>query len=99
MISMKQTMGTDMLNFSDIQPVRDDSPSIKVVGVGGGGGNAINRMIQSGVQGVDFVVANTDLQDLKITCPSEIADWQSMFTGFGGRSKTGNWTQCRVGKY
>ena len=54
-----------MLNFSDIQPVRDDLPKIKVVGVGGGGGNAVNRMIQSGVQGVDFVVANTDLQDLR----------------------------------
>ena len=43
-----------MLNFSDIQPVRDDLPKIKVVGVGGGGGNAVNRMIQSGVQGVDL---------------------------------------------
>ena len=55
-----------MLNFSDIQSVRDDLPKIKVVGVGGGGGNAVNRMIQSGVQGVDFVVANTDLQDLSL---------------------------------
>jgi cell division protein FtsZ len=54
-----------MLNFSDIQSVRDDLPKIKVVGVGGGGGNAVNRMIQTGVQGVDFVVANTDLQDLR----------------------------------
>ena len=54
-----------MLNFSDIQSVRDDLPKIKVVGVGGGGGNAVNRMIQAGVQGVDFVVANTDLQDLR----------------------------------
>ena len=54
-----------MLNFSDIQPVRDDLPKIKVIGVGGGGGNAVNRMIQTGVQGVDFIVANTDLQDLR----------------------------------
>ncbi len=54
-----------MLNFSDIQSVRDDLPKIKVVGVGGGGGNAVNRMIQTGVQGVDFVVANTDLQALR----------------------------------
>ncbi|MBT4184217.1 MAG: cell division protein FtsZ [Deltaproteobacteria bacterium] len=54
-----------MLNFSDIQSVRDDLPKIKVVGVGGGGGNAVNRMIQTGVQGVDFIVANTDLQDLR----------------------------------
>jgi len=39
--------------------------SIKVVGVGGGGGNAVNRMIQDDVKCVDFVVANTDAQDLE----------------------------------
>lgn len=37
---------------------------IKVIGVGGGGGNAVNRMISEKVQGVDFIVANTDLQAL-----------------------------------
>ncbi|MBB1123417.1 cell division protein FtsZ [Limosilactobacillus albertensis] len=37
---------------------------IKVIGVGGGGGNAVNRMIAEKVQGVDFIVANTDLQAL-----------------------------------
>ena len=39
--------------------------SIKVIGVGGGGGNAVNRMIQDDVKSVDFVVANTDAQDLE----------------------------------
>ena len=53
-----------MVNFSDIQPVRDDLPKIKVVGVGGGGGNAVNRMIQSGVKGTDFVVEQSEVQDL-----------------------------------
>ena len=38
--------------------------TIKVIGVGGGGGNAIDNMIQSGLQGVEFVVANTDAQAL-----------------------------------
>jgi len=38
---------------------------IKVVGVGGGGGNAINRMINAGLRGVEFIAANTDLQVLK----------------------------------
>jgi len=37
---------------------------IKVIGVGGGGGNAINTMIASGLGGVDFIAANTDLQAL-----------------------------------
>lgn len=40
---------------------------IKVVGVGGGGGNAINNMIAQGLQGVDFVVVNTDAQALKLS--------------------------------
>src|ERR1043166_10204006 len=39
--------------------------SIKVVGVGGGGSNAVNRMISAGLGGVDFLVANTDVQALK----------------------------------
>lgn len=42
----------------------DQIAKIKVVGVGGGGNNAVNRMIESGVKGVEFIVANTDLQVL-----------------------------------
>ena len=40
---------------------------IKVIGVGGAGGNAVNRMITEKVQGVDFIVANTDLQALNLS--------------------------------
>ncbi len=43
---------------------RDQIAKIKVIGVGGGGCNAVNRMIESGVGGVEFIVANTDLQVL-----------------------------------
>jgi len=42
----------------------DQIAKIKVIGVGGGGMNAVNRMVQSGVKGVEFIVANTDLQCL-----------------------------------
>ena len=45
--------------------MRDSVPSIKVVGVGGGGGNVINRMIDLNVKDVEYIAANTDLQDLK----------------------------------
>src|SRR3984893_17025785 len=38
---------------------------IKVIGVGGGGSNAVNRMVRTGLDGVDFIVANTDLQALQ----------------------------------
>ena len=38
--------------------------TIKVVGVGGGGCNAVNRMIEAGIEGVEFIAINTDVQDL-----------------------------------
>lgn len=46
---------------------RDQIAKIKVIGVGGGGCNAVNRMIESGIGGVDFIVANTDLQVLNVS--------------------------------
>src|SRR5438270_13405484 len=44
-----------------------NNAKIKVIGEGGGGGNAVNRMICAGVEGMEFVVANTDLQALQIS--------------------------------
>src|SRR5258706_12501809 len=41
------------------------SARIKVIGVGGGGGNAVNRMIQAGIKGIEFMVANTDVQAMR----------------------------------
>src|SRR5699024_6641877 len=43
----------------------NDGAVIKVIGVGGGGGNAVNRMIEENVKGVEFITANTDVQALK----------------------------------
>ncbi len=55
-----------MLGFSDIKQTESDNPVIKVVGVGGGGGNAINRMVKvMDTSAVEFIAANTDLQDLR----------------------------------
>jgi cell division protein FtsZ len=45
----------------------DQIADIKVIGIGGGGCNAVNRMIDSGLRGVDFIVANTDLQVLNVS--------------------------------
>jgi len=53
-----------MLEFDD-EAQGPGRPVIKVVGVGGGGGNALNTMIEAGVEGVDFIVANTDCQVLE----------------------------------
>ncbi|MHC5024880.1 MAG: cell division protein FtsZ, partial [Planctomycetota bacterium] len=48
-----------------LDDTRHSAANIKVVGVGGGGGNAVNRMIATGIEGVEFLAANTDCQALK----------------------------------
>ena len=57
---------------------------IKVVGVGGGGSNAVNRMVQAGLEGVEFIVANTDLQALKLNAaPNKIQIGGKLTKGLG----------------
>ena len=70
----------------------DQLAKIKVIGIGGGGGNAINRMIESGVKGVEFIAANTDYQvlknskaDIKIQIGKELTDG----LGAGGKPEVG----------
>lgn len=53
-------------SYAGMNPAR-----IKVIGVGGGGGNAVNRMVDAGMQGVDFIAMNTDLQVLNLSRVSE----------------------------
>ena len=61
-----------------------NSAKIKVIGVGGGGGNAVNRMIESHLEGVEFVVANTDLQALKFSkAPVKIQLGVKLTNGLG----------------
>ncbi|HKJ38941.1 MAG TPA: cell division protein FtsZ [Anaerolineales bacterium] len=57
----------DSTSNNNVQKQTDAFARIKVIGVGGGGSNAVNRMIDEGIQGVDFVVANTDAQALMLT--------------------------------
>ena len=61
---------------------------IKVIGVGGAGNNVINRMISAGVSGVDFIVVNTDKQDLnKSNCKNKIQIGEKLTGGMGAGSK------------
>ena len=61
---------------------------IKVIGVGGAGNNVINRMIGAGVDGVDFVVINTDKQDLnKSVCKNKVQIGEKLTNGMGAGSK------------
>ena len=61
------------INIS-LQDVGDNlHPKITVLGVGGSGGNAVNNMMNSNLEGVDFLIANTDAQALQISsCPNKI---------------------------
>ena len=57
---------------------------IKVIGVGGGGSNAVNRMVTSGLDGVEFIVANTDLQSLKLNAaPHKLQIGSKLTKGLG----------------
>lgn len=50
--------------MAEVKPAIESFAKIKVIGVGGSGGSAINRMIKSKIKGVEFIVANTDVQAL-----------------------------------
>ena len=61
---------------------------IKVIGVGGGGNNAVNRMIAKNIQGVDFVTVNTDRQALgRSNAPHQIVIGEKITKGFGAGAK------------
>ena len=49
----------------DFQMPKNQSSQIKVMGIGGGGSNAVNYMFEHGIKGVDFVICNTDAQALE----------------------------------
>jgi cell division protein FtsZ len=62
----------------------DQSAKIKVIGVGGSGGNAVNTMMSSGIAGVDFIVANTDAQALRMSkAPVKIQIGTQLTKGLG----------------
>ena len=74
----------------------DQLAKIKVVGVGGGGGNAINRMIDAGVRGVDFIAVNTDAQALNVSKAEKKIQLGTL--GAGGRPEIGKDSAVRAKK-
>ena len=82
----KSEYGYSVQSSDDIvQPAPGVNPAkIKVIGVGGGGGNAVNRMIKSGLTGVEFWLMNTDLQILNTsTCKNRIQLGAKLTNGLG----------------
>ena len=68
--------------------LKELKPRILVLGVGGAGGNAINAMIDAGLQGVEFVAVNTDAQDLKMSkADARIKIGTSLTKGLGAGAK------------
>ncbi len=71
------------IRISFNEEARNDA-RIKVIGVGGGGGNAVNRMIDAGMEGIEFIVANTDLQALRMSnAPMKIQLGVKLTNGLG----------------
>lgn len=78
--------------FSNVSQFEGKKAKIKCVGVGGGGGNAINRMVSSGIKDVTFVAVNTDAQDLmrnRALCRMQVGEKLTKGLGVGGDPKKG----------
>ena len=76
----------------DFEPVYDSGVNIKVIGVGGGGNNAVNRMISTNIRGVEFVAVNTDNQALDTSCAAKklvIGDKITKGKGAGSNPEVG----------
>ena len=74
-------------NIIDFNLPKNQSSVIKVIGIGGGGGNAINYMYENGIEGVDFAVCNTDTQALEASpIPVKIQLGENLTSGLGAGS-------------
>lgn len=81
---MENNFGPSSLNESKEKAELTSHANIKVVGVGGGGGNAVNRMIKAGLSGVDFWAMNTDAQVLEMSgAPNRIQLGSRLTNGLG----------------
>jgi cell division protein FtsZ len=91
-VVVKNGPGGPVKGDSMPQQAQQSLAKIKVVGVGGGGSNAVNRMIQSGVAGVDFLCMNTDVQALSLSQAErnmQIGEDLTRGLGAGGNPETG----------
>jgi cell division protein FtsZ len=75
------------MSLIEFENENDYNATIKVVGVGGGGTNAVNSMVRDNLRGVEFIIANTDLQSLeKSECPGKIQIGGELTRGLGAGS-------------
>ena len=75
------------MSLIEFENENDYSAIIKVVGVGGGGSNAVNSMVADNIRGVEFIIANTDVQSLdKSECPGKVQIGAELTRGLGAGS-------------
>ena len=73
----------------EFDSLAEQKANLKVIGIGGAGGNAVNRMIQAGMKGVDFMVINTDAQDLENNAAeNKIQIGKNLTRGLGAGAKS-----------
>ena len=85
----KESNNEIRISYND--DTRNDA-RIKVIGVGGGGGNAVNRMIDAGMDGIEFITANTDLQALRMSrAPMKIQLGVKLTNGLGAGANRWRW--------
>ena len=76
------------MDLIEFEPHNEYSASIKVIGVGGGGTNAVNSMVRNHTMGVEFIVANTDIQSLEASpCAEQIQLGGNLMRGLGAGAK------------
>ena len=85
-----------MSSFEMLEPTTEGAV-IKVIGVGGAGGNAVNHMINRGVQGVEFIAVNTDRQALKSSLAPSIIQLGDAGLGAGAKPEAGR-LACEAGR-
>tara|TARA_B100000700_G_scaffold74246_1_gene82886 strand:+ start:638 stop:2137 length:1500 start_codon:yes stop_codon:yes gene_type:complete len=87
--SIKQITGDNKMTINfKVPEIKELQPRILVMGVGGAGGNAINEMIDNGMQGVEFIAVNTDAQDLKHSkAKSKVQIGLNLTKGLGAGAK------------
>lgn len=76
------------MDYENMRPEMDQIADLRVIGVGGGGCNAVNRMIDCGLRGVEFIVANTDLQVLNVSkAPQKLQIGKTITKGRGAGTR------------
>src|SRR5437879_13698692 len=87
--------GDVLMRIKLAEDVREQPAVIRVIGVGGGGGNAVNRMIEAGLRNVEFRAANTDAQALRrkrATLMIQLGEKLTRGLGWGGTPSEGRQT-------